>query len=498
MSKTNTHIEAQGTLWSQLSDIVRANMGLHYPKERSIELQRGIAAAAPAFGKESAEACARWLLSAQLTQNQIEILAQYLTVGETYFFRDKPGFEILEEKILPQLVKTKACTNRRLRIWSVGCSSGEEPYSIAISIARVIPKLDDWNITILATDINPCFLNKAMHGIYSDWSFRNTPQGIQEKFFKKTKEGRFKIASSIKAMVKFSYLNLVKDTYPSVENGSNDMDIIFCRNVLMYFEQSIAYTVAKKLSLSLLDVGWLFLSPVDIPNGVLPYLVPVNFSDTIIYRKDKTISSNEYPSLVDSLEELEHPLTNIQPVGKPAMIAEPKLQPLEMKIRISLEDATELYNQGRYDKAARIILEILTHNPNDIEAMALLARIYANKGELDEAQNWCEKALTTDKLNGRWWYLYATILQEQGLDEDALVALKRALYLDQNNALVHFTLGNLMRRLKNDNEAKLYFINALSILSGYQQEQVLPESEGLTAGRLAELIKATLAAEVRS
>ena len=177
-----------------------------------------------------------WLLSSEPpSRNQIEILASYLTIGETYFFREKQTFEILEERILADLIKTRRQNERRLRIWSAGCCTGEEPYSIAMLLSKMLPDLKDWNISILATDINPRFLHKASEGVYSKWSFRDCPQGVKERYFRKAKEDRLEILPDIKKMVTFSYLNLVEDSYPSLSNCTNAMDVIFCRNVLMYF-----------------------------------------------------------------------------------------------------------------------------------------------------------------------------------------------------------------------------------------------------------------------
>ena len=189
---------------SRISELVSALMGLHFPEGRYIDLERGIESASIDFGFDNnIEEFIKWLTSSALTKSHIETLASHLTVGETYFFREKRSFEVLERDILPDLIQSKDGGERRLRIWSAGCSTGEEPYSIAILLNRMIPDLKDWNITILATDINSRVLKKASEGVYTDWSFRDTPPWIKEGYFKKTEEGVYKILPRIRKMVTF-------------------------------------------------------------------------------------------------------------------------------------------------------------------------------------------------------------------------------------------------------------------------------------------------------
>ncbi len=167
----------------QLSELVAEQMGLYFPKERWHDFERGIRSAAKEFGFKDSESCLQHLLSSSLSKSQIEILASHLTIGETYFFREKKSFEALEEHILPELIRSRSGKEKRLRIWSAGCCTGEEPYSIAISIHKLLPDWKDWNITILATDINPNFLRKASQAEYTEWSFRGTPTWLKERYF---------------------------------------------------------------------------------------------------------------------------------------------------------------------------------------------------------------------------------------------------------------------------------------------------------------------------
>ena len=259
-------------LLSGFSEFVAARMGLHFTKERLNDLARGLGSAAGEFGFDDEEACAKWLMSSSLTREQVEILASHLTVGETYFFREKKSFESLEWEILPQLIDGRRKGSRGLRIWSAGCATGEEPYSIAILLSKLLPDLNSWNITVLATDINPRFLSKASRGVYREWSFRDTPGWVQGKYFKK-RGGYFEILPDIKTMVTFAYQNLAEDAYPSLVGNTNAMDIILCRNVLMYFTPDMQRKVIQNLHRCLVDGGWLIVSLGEIYDDLFPQFV---------------------------------------------------------------------------------------------------------------------------------------------------------------------------------------------------------------------------------
>lgn len=493
-------------LLSQLNDFVAARMGLHFPQERRRDLERGIDSAAREFDFQDTDACIRWLISSPLTNNHIEILAGYLTVGETYFFREKNCFEMLEARLLPDLIRSRRGAEPRLRIWSAGCCTGEEPYSIAMLLQRLIPDLKDWNVTIVATDINHRFLRKASDGVYNEWSFRETPAWIKERYFTRTKEGRFEILPELKKRVTFSSLNLAEDTYPSLTNNTNAMDIIFCRNVLMYFAPERAKKVIHNLYRSLIDGGWLIVSPSETSQALFSQFATVNFPGLILYQKkdgDPSRTGQAVEAFPDTL--VEGPGVSFQPPVH--VLTEPvpeAIVPHETRALLPLQgeeqdianpppapyaEATALYEQGRYAEASEQIAGLLADHPNDAQAMTLLARVYANQGRLAEAFQWCERAIAADKLAAGCHYLLATVLQERGQVEEAVRSLKRALYLDPHFVLAHFALGNFAKQQGKLREWAKHFENALSLLSRYPEEGILPESEGMTAGRLMEIIR---------
>lgn len=487
------------SLLHQLSEFVATRTGLHFPRERWRDLARRIGSAAREFDFKDSESCARWLLSSPLTQNQIEILASHLTVGETYFFREMNGLDILRDRILPELIYSRKKSDQHLRIWSAACSTGEEPYTLAILLDKLLPDINEWQITISATDINPRSLRKASEGVYSEWSLRSTPQWVREKYFERKKGDRFEISPRIKGMVTFSYLNLVEDAYPSLSNNTNGMDVILCRNVLMYFAPGQAGKVIRHLNLSLVNGGWLVVSPVDVSQALSSRFVPVNFPGATLYKKDskqpRKAESQPYRPEGEP-EFFSHPPLASLTAPESEIVSPPETAgnlPLEANERPApYEAALALYGQGRFPEAAAKILEFVTLDGGDAKALALLARAYANQGQLAEAVGWCERAIAADKMSAGPHYLLATILQEQGRIGEAVASLKRALYLDHDFVLAHFALGNLTRQQGKAKESEKHFQNALSILRGCEQEEVLSESEGITAGRLTEIISSTI------
>lgn len=494
-------------LLARLSDFVAAQMGLNFPDGRWADLQRGLQAASREFGFAEAGACAEWLLSAPLTKRQIEILASVLTVGETYFFREKKSLEILAQQILPELIQARRGGEQRLRLWSAGCCTGEEPYSLAILLHRILPDLPHWNITLLATDINPRFLRKAAAGKFGQWSFRDAPAWLQADYFTRTGPGQWTIHPEIRRMVSFSHLNLAEDAYPSLLNDTNAMDVILCRNVMMYFTPAQAAKVIQNFHHCLVEGGWLLVSPSEASHVLFPQYVAANFPEAILYRKDSAPARAIYPL---KTEPDSFPPLNTGPDAAPEPDADTEFRAEDDEavspkaaepspaapVSTPYSEARACYEQGRYAEATELLLR--GHSGQGLpepRALPLLARAFANQGKLKEAFDWCNRAIAADKLNPATHYLRATILQEQGAEEEAVRSLQRALYLDPDFVLAHFDLGNLAMRQGRLAEARRHGENALRLLRQRQPDELVPESEGITAGRLGELIEAQMESE---
>lgn len=476
---------------SRVSALLAEQMGLDFPSERWADLERGMRAAAHELGEANLEACARHILSGPLTHRQTEILAGHLTVGETYFFRDRASFDALEQSVLPELIRSRRNAGRFLRIWSAGCCSGEEPYSIAMLLDRILPADEQWHITLLATDINPQFLRKAMTGIYTDWSFRGMPFWIRDRYFTKRSRGRFELHPRIRQMVTFSYLNLAEDAYPSLTSNTNAMDLIFCRNVLMYFTEAHMSKVIGNLHRALADGGALSVSPSEASGRLFAQFAPVNFRDTVFYRKSAGDNvraewpETAYPSDLDTMPvdagvmpgfapELEE-----VPAVQATVSEAPRMEMPEEKLAVSAANAAADADDSAAELYAR-------------------AKLCANQGLLDEAADWCEQAVAKDKLDPQKHYLLATIRRELGQDDAAESSLKRALYLDPGFALASFSFGNLCLSQGRYKEAARHFGNALTLLQRRDPLDVISEADGLLAGRLCEIITSVLDSLPRS
>ena len=410
----------------------------------------------------------------------MDILASHLTIHETYFWREPQVFEALIAQVLPALVLSRQNSGRRIRIWSAGCATGEEPYSIAIALHRVIPVLKDWNITILATDINPRILRKAKAGVYGKWSFRNAPPWLIEGYFTCKKDGVFEILPDIRKMVTFAYLNLAQDIYPSPLNNTNAMDIIFCRNVLMYFAPERAAQVGEGFFRSLVDGGWLMVGASELSQHLFPQFAPVKFPGAIVYRKGTGAKR--------SRGELQIPDTSELCFGVVQFPEDEKIQAVVNELPVRNEHIAVLEQPPQtagLETIEKTIEEALPSN-------ALSIRALADQGKLPEALALCEEALSSDKLNPGMHYLRAIILQELNRIEEAIVSLKRTLYLERNFVLAHFALGNIVLRQGKAPASKKHFENVLTILKENRPEDILPEAEGLTAGRFREIIQATM------
>lgn len=474
-----------------LSKWLADTAGLHFPRRRWTDLERCMRSATRDLGYRNCRACLHALLNEEERSDEFTTMIRHFTIGETYFFREKAAFRALENVVLPELIKSRWPLNRRLKIWSAACSSGEEPYSIAMLLDQLLAEPEQWHITLLASDINPKALEKAQKGEYRNWSFRGVLEPRHKRYFESLNDDLYRVRDRIQQFVTFAPMNLAEDVYPSLTNNTNALDVVLCRNVLMYFTTEQAQRVVERFHRCLVPGGWLVVSAVEASTELFSDFAPVRMEGVTVYRKPALSNS---ASFVQDIRSLREPLQPVEPPQEdkehlPAAVL--KMPAVDKAPPPGKDHLEKLYCRGQYREAAALARDLLKEDENP-EIMSLLSRTLANQGRLDEARDWAEKAVCRDEFEARHYFLLSAIQRELSDLDEAVASLRRALYLDPDFALAHFALGGLLRRLGRKSESTRAFMAALRILKRYDPKESVPESEGLSAARLGEVIRVML------
>lgn len=482
---------------AQLSRFIGQHLGLHFPVERHKELLRGVARAAAELGRDGPEVLAEEILTGRASRHVLDSLAGQLTIGETYFFRDKRLLDLLREEVLPDLLRRAGRENRPLRIWSAGCCTGEEPYTLAIMLKELMRGATQTPVSILATDLNPRFLDKAERAVYRQWSFRATPSRIRNAWFRSLPDEAWELSPDIRSMVSLANLNLAVDAYPALENRTNAQDLILCRNVLMYFSPQLAQKIVARLHSCLVDGGLLVVGPSEGSLVTQSGLFIAEMSERgILYRRE---SCQLKPATTAAATSKPTEPGLDRPPVTPAQVSPPAAGLLDRKvageaspIEQALHGARAAVERGCYAEAGERLAAVDRSglSPAQSGLLAnLTARMLAGSGNLEQAEQTCRKAIAVDKMHAAHHYLLAVILQEMRRLEEAVEAFKKAIYLEPAFLLAHFSLGMLLKELGRGQESRRSLENALAGLRGMDREEIVPESEGMTAGRLTEIIQ---------
>ena len=482
------------------SDFIHERFGLYFPPERFADMLRALCKATEESGFDSIDCYVSWLLSNQLSDKHLEPLITNLTIGETYFFRDKKLFSGLEEKVFPEIVKTNS--SHSVRIWSAACSTGEEPYSLAILLDQGQNFPLDWHVNLYATDVNVKSLAKARRAEYSQWSFRGIDETLKSSYFSPVDKHHWQLVDRLRKRIEFSYLNLAVHPLTVGSNGTQLFDLILCRNVLMYFSAERRAEILHHLTDMLTDTGWLVVSPSEVGLVDVPQLSIVDVDGMLLHRKgvDGKAVGSAAPWRKGGRQlkrTITAPLTQ-----KSSTIGERKIirssipqppPPTIVPIVDGLAVAVALVEDRNYKAAIDCLMCLIADEAvlgvATAEPIFILARCLANVGRADEAEEWLEKALELDRLNSAGYYLLATIQQERGDLVQAKRSLEQSLYLDGDFIMATFALGMLLvlHGGKKEQGTKL-LSRAKALLMRFDQSEIVPDSEGLTVAHLCEIL----------
>jgi chemotaxis protein methyltransferase CheR len=488
----------------KFSDFVRNLVGLDFVPKNWPSLRRSLSRASLSRGFETTTEFVKWIGDVSDDATKIDILASLLTIGETFFFRDSKTFEGIERVIIPDLIKSKHSDLSLLRIWSAGCSTGEEPYTLAILFKRLFYHHQQYQFQILGTDVNKESLEKANKGFYKEWSFRGAPHWLKKDFFTQV-DGGYQLNSSVTSAVEFRYLNMVSQEYSSALYGFTPLDIILCRNTMMYFTSDVRNKIIDRMLLRLSDDGWLILSPSEVPHVANQKLELVKAPGAVFFRRKRPTAQMFRSSSIETIPNKKNCLIEQKPKQGPAPVTPISTQGdiaarSQMEISTgSLEKDLELAGKSFSVSDYRKIIELLKDRPekeaNQIlsgQRYFMLAKAYANLGILDEAQRSIEAALTIEKLNPSCHYMFASILQAREMKQEAVERLQRVLFLDPDHIMTNVTLGTIQKGLNNRNEALRYMRNAIMLVDRLPPEEIIPDSDGATAAHIKEMILSTI------
>ncbi len=446
---------------------------------------------------------------------EMERLINALTVGETHFFRDEAQFNALANEVLPSLIMRKRAAaaaigpdiQPQLRLWSVGCASGEEPFSLAILLKELLPDLDSWYVLILATDINQIALHRAQKAVYSDWSFREPrAKALRPRYFTRyaaaatardpyAGKDRYRLRDDIRQMVTFTSLNLIEDDYPAIHTNTVSMDLILCRNVTIYFAEETTRRVIKQLHAGLIDGGWLVVGHSEPSLTLYQDFQTHIFASTVLYQKtDRRYALPDGP-----------PEPTPAPVSLP-LSAKPATAPLHLAVvdcygqpqppQTAAADPYEvagvLLNQGCIQEAIDELQRKLSTDPYFAPAHAMLGRAYANLGQWSKARYWCESAIKLDNLQSEAYHVLGMIYQHEGQLASAIEMLKKAIYLEREAPLLHFNLALLYKKAGYTDHAQRACRNTIRVLEKWPPASIVPDSGGSTAKHLLDAARRVL------
>ncbi len=408
-------------------------------------------------------------LAAGRVAGELDALAEELTITETYFYRHAEQFEALATDVLPDRVRARAESGQRtLRLLSVGCSSGEEAYTLAIVARAAVPGAD-WHVGVLGLDANPAMLRRAATARYSPWALRETPAAVRRRWFH-ARDGLFELDDRIRADVRFRPHNVAEDDAALWQPGQ--YDVIFCRNLLMYLTPDVARTLVARMTRALAAGGGLFLGHTDTLGSRPDGLQPRHCRASVHYRRTDGAAATAPP----------HPRPD-EPArpAPPTAAARPAPTPDEQLRRRVLD----LLRDERFADALSVVEE------QPVKGL-LHAVVLALTGRLDEAQVRCRHLLETDGLDPDAHHLLGVCLEAQGTPDAAVAEYRLAAYLDPAFAMPRLRLGLLARRRGDDAVAATELENARTLLRHETDERILVFGGGFSRMALSTLCRTEL------
>lgn len=454
--------------FARVRDLLGRAAGLVFDDSRRDSLAYSLGERLVACGLASVDA---YLSRLDGDGDELQALLNAVTIQETHFFRNPPQFRALRQHVLPQLIRRAAAGSRQLRVWSAGCSTGEEPYSVAMLLRELLPSTEGWDVKVLATDVSTRALDVARAGRYTRRALLAAPKDDVARWFVQVGD-EYVVRPEVRELVEFRHHNLVTEPVPFP--ADERIDLLLCRNVTIYFSRDTTRRLMTSFHDALADGGYLFLGHSETLWQVNDAFRLVTLGDAFVYRRempgedrrailpDRRTGDDGLPESGErrlakadrrgsTWETLTKPraLPFPRPARSPVVAAppppEPVVDPVE-EVRVALRD-------GRYADAAALARAVSVAEP----------------------------------LRSDAYYLHGLALANQGRDGDALVELRKAVYVDPLAGFAHFLLAGVLARLGDATGAARAYRAAAETLGRTADDHLATELGGRSIGELVDL-----------
>jgi chemotaxis protein methyltransferase CheR len=441
--------------FDELRDWIHQHSGIFLDSSRLDPLRISLVARATRLGFSDRSDYFRLLKG---DEREFKELMNLVTINETSFFRFPGQFDALSESVVPEILESKSKMNRSFRAWSAGCSTGEEPYTIAMSLLG--SRLPEAGFTpeVLGTDVSTQALDRAREAVYRPKSLANLPQDVVQKWFEPVSGGHRPIAA-VRDAVEFSYHNLIKEPYPLELMGN--WDVIFCRNVTIYFKFESTRRVVNNFFDSLNPGGYLFIGHSESLTSICDRFETVEVDGVFLYRKprprrrvsfDEVVAARASNRPASASERSARagaagPRSEKVPAESAAADREmPSVGAPDSEVVAQMVVlAYQLLEEGRPTEARAAADAALAQDPASIEALIVRAYTHADDGDLDAAIGEARRVLEIDPQVASAHYILGLIYQRQGDQDSALEAFTRTIDVDSDFVLAHFNMANLYK-----------------------------------------------------
>ncbi|MBI5230938.1 MAG: tetratricopeptide repeat protein [Coriobacteriales bacterium] len=448
--------------FERFRDWIHRHSGIWLEDSKSDSLRISLVTRATRFGLASYDDYYQ-----MLTTDEVEFreLMNLVTINETSFYRFPAQFTALRDQIIPEILESKPKASHAFRAWSAGCSTGEEPYTIAMTLLDSGLEGLGYRPEVLGTDVSTAALDRARDAVYPRRAVENLEQNVVSRHFDRI-QGGWRPTKRVLDMVDLSYHNLIKEPYPLALMAN--WDLIFCRNVTIYFRVESTRRVVHNFFESLNPGGYLFVGHSETLTNISEEFESVEVGGVFLYRKPRPQRLFAGSTLRSSAESRARVSSAAPSRSRPTVPAEEPVADPSPDTRPPAEllaAAHEALELGEPFEAIALAARVIEAEPENADAFLVAAFGHADTGDFEAAAAEANRALELDPLQATARFILGVIYLRKDERARAIEEFKRTIYIDRDFAVAHFNLGNIYRQQGDIDNALRSYDNALRALA---------------------------------